>query len=346
VTDDFLRRTAERALGQARVVTPVLASTYQPGAGFRLESELTLATPWLTPSSRDTTAHLSVPARASAPDSRQPRPSPRESRVEVPETVETGPPAAAPHPGPSPSVQVEQPVDDPEPTLSPLAREQPPARHPSVPPAPTRAVPSPVERPPLPTAEPAPTLGPVEELRSASESVPTPAEPPVSIAEPTLSALDELQPEAFGRDAAAAEPTPVFAASQPRETITRPPGRRRADRSEPPAGPQTEWPEPTLDAAPAMQPTVSRKTVASEAPAARADSPVSLSPWSLPPTASRRLDSEPRRADDPDSQPVRVTIGRVEIRGDSPAPAPPAPPEPSRPALTLDEYLRTRGGIV
>lgn len=45
----------------------------------------------------------------------------------------------------------------------------------------------------------------------------------------------------------------------------------------------------------------------------------------------------------PQPEPVRVTIGRVEVVA-PPAPAPaPAPDPPGAPRLSLDEYLRTRG---
>jgi hypothetical protein len=45
-----------------------------------------------------------------------------------------------------------------------------------------------------------------------------------------------------------------------------------------------------------------------------------------------------------DGAPIQVTIGRVEVRAPA-AQAPPQPPAAGAPALSLDEYLRTRGGI-
>jgi hypothetical protein len=47
---------------------------------------------------------------------------------------------------------------------------------------------------------------------------------------------------------------------------------------------------------------------------------------------------------EPDPEPVRVTIGRVEVVAPPPAPVA-APPSPTAPRLSLDEYLRTRGGL-
>ena len=46
----------------------------------------------------------------------------------------------------------------------------------------------------------------------------------------------------------------------------------------------------------------------------------------------------------PSAPTVRVTIGRVEVRAIQPSPEPPTPSAPRGPRLTLDDYLRERGG--
>jgi hypothetical protein len=48
---------------------------------------------------------------------------------------------------------------------------------------------------------------------------------------------------------------------------------------------------------------------------------------------------------EPEPEPVRVTIGRVEVVAQSPPPPVPAPAATAAPRLSLDEYLRTRGGL-
>jgi hypothetical protein len=319
VSDDFLRRTAERALGRATVVTPVLASTYQPGAGFGLEAELALATPWLAPSHRNLPAALSRPGLAPAPDEQLPRPSPRES-------VEVGS-------APAPSAPVDPPAD-PEPTLSPLA----PGQRAAGPNAPTEAVqtsPEPVRAP----AKPKPVAG----VRPPAGAVPTSTDSPAATGEPTLGTREGPRPQALEPDAAPADLPPSLAALRPGTNVAHRMGPRRADRSEPAAAPENEpVSEPTLDAAPAVR-TAAARMVAAEPESARTHSPIRPSSRRPAPIPRRYGEDVSQPADDP--APVRVTIGRVEIRGDSTRPDPPEPSAPSGPALPLDEYLRTRGGI-
>jgi hypothetical protein len=77
---------------------------------------------------------------------------------------------------------------------------------------------------------------------------------------------------------------------------------------------------------------------------------VPTSPAYDPRPPDRPLVVETRRPATPEGelgeQSVHVTIGRIEVRAPAPQ-APPAPvPQPERtPTLSLDEYLRTRGGI-
>jgi hypothetical protein len=333
VTNDFLTRTAARALGQATVVTPLLASTYQSGAGFGLESELTLATPWLAPPRQDTAAPWSSPASTSLPDRRQPRPSAQEPRVAEPQAVETPTADAQPDLDIAETAQVEPPAGDQEPTLSPLRRGQQPAR--PAPPVRTEASTSPVQTP-LTPAEP--TLGSLEELRPPTEPVPAAPESALPAEEATPGVPEnafEPPPDAPGL------PNPANAGPPPKPTAPPRAGRRGADHIERATGPEAERRrEPTLDVA-GVGPAPAR--IVADAMPARADAALLLLPRRSAPTPKRRAEPDVRAAED--SPPVRVTIGRVEIRADSPRPAVPAPPPPSGPTLPLDEYLRTRGGI-
>jgi hypothetical protein len=339
MSDDFLTRTAERALEQATVVRPVLASTYQAAAGFGLESEVTLATPWLAPPKLDPAALSPRPERAPATQERLPRPSVPEASASEPEAIQTAPEDDPAAPVSTPTARVELPPEDAEPTLSSLT----PEHQPTGPiPAASPEVVRPRPEPRVPRAEP--TLEAAEPLSVTRGEDPTPAEPQPTAAEPTLGSLEELAPpfEEPGAVRPAQSPRgPDAARSNP--TAPRPPGRIRVDRVEPAAGREVDrLPEPTLDATPAAQPTTAR-IGATDAIPSRPDSPAHLSLSRPSPSPNRRLDGEPQQADV--SSPVHVTIGRVEIRGDAPAPTPPAPTPSSRPALPLDEYLRTRGGI-
>jgi hypothetical protein len=321
MTSDFLKRTGERALGQATVMTPLLASTYQPGGGFGLESALTIAMQWPAPADPGAVLPPPRPARASVPDARLPRLSP-------PEPIETRPAGPSADPGPSlpapapPSSHVELPTDESkpksvrergaEPMVTPLAREERGAR-------------------PITSAPP---------RQGTARVAPSLAEPPLPAADPTLAAVEALRPLSVEQDAPASQPpAPAFEAPRPG---TRTPQRSAARRPEAAANADTERElQPTLDAVRTMRPT-SARVVAAETARTLGSASAPLPLLRLPPTPSRRLDPDSQRADD--SPPVRVTIGRVEIRGDSPPPPPPSSP-PSRLALTLDEYLRTRGGV-
>lgn len=328
MSDDFLTRTAERALGQATVVTPVLASTYQAGAGFGLESEVTLATPWLAPPELDAATH-----------ERLARPSVPEASASEPDAIQT---AAGDDPAASvstPTARVESPPEDGEPTLSSLTPEHQPTG--PIPAASPELVRAPAE-PRVPRA--APTLEATEPLSVTRGEDPTPAEPQPTAVEPTLGSLEALPPPS-GKPVAVPAPQSRRGpdAAQSNTTAARPAGPIRVDPVEPTAGREADrLPEPTLDTTPAAQPATAR-TGATDAIPSRPDSQVGLSLSRTSPSPNRGLDAEAQQADV--SSPVHVTIGRVEIRGDAPAPPPPASIPSSRPALPLDEYLRTRGGI-
>ena len=62
------------------------------------------------------------------------------------------------------------------------------------------------------------------------------------------------------------------------------------------------------------------------------------------PTAARASRREPTRPNESHVEPpiIRVTIGRIEVRAETPTPPPRKTPSPSRPKLTLDAYLKER----
>jgi hypothetical protein len=206
----------------------------------------------------------------------------------------------------------------------------------------------------IPPSREGPSLGATSPRRQPPLAVPAlPAEHPADEApEP---------PPSRGRRTAARPSLPRGQKEPPRihlharSPVIPEPHRRRAGRvGEPAPEPADEHPaegrelEPTLGP-PAIQAREPERLARPPAPARRRDSPTAPTQRAPLvdelPTPPRLLPAPSWSARDEPS-PVQVTIGRVEVRAPAPppAPVPAAAPDPG-PALSLDEYLRTRGGV-
>ena len=279
---DFLSRLADRALGQAPLVDPLVRSWYDPAP--ELETHETFAAPL---------------------------PGPRaESAAAPPETALA--PARAVG------------------TVDPAA----PAEAPAVPvPVPVRV---PVEAPPR-RGRRGGAPSPAEATSSAGEGDRVPA------ANPPLEGRSQTQP------AAMPPPPRVESPRRPRATGVRPPApsaraprAAEGDADQPdhrPGRAEALFPEPAAEQRPAGgEQSVPRARQLDAPPATVRSQLASVRAVEAAPSQGR---SEPA-----ESSAVHVTIGRVEVRAPQAPPplAPPPAPEP-RPGLTLDEYLRTRGGV-
>jgi len=277
--NNFLSRLADRALGQAPLVDPLVRSWYDPAS--ELEARETFTAPLPEPRAESASA-------------------PPETAVAPARAVGTVDPAA---PAAAPPVPVRVPVEAP-PRRGRRGSTLPRAEAP-------RAG---GESDRLPTAEP-PAEG-----RSQRQPVATP--PPPRVESPRRRRATGARPsEPPARALGAAEGD----ADQPDER----PGRLQA----PP-------PEPAVAA---QRPAAREQPVSAARRRGAHSSPV------RPQLASvRAAEAAPAqgRSDSAEPPAVHVTIGRVEVRAPQapPPPVPPPAPEP-RPGLTLDEYLRTRGGV-
>jgi hypothetical protein len=298
---DFLSRLAERALGKAPVVEPLVRSRYEPVHELLSEEKAAPVVAAPAPPPPEAARPAAIQPRAGAP---RPAPAPHRGRAaaaaaEADETggvVERG--LALPSPG-GRAVKAEPPLARQtvvEPSLAP-----PPAAH----------------RAPAAGAEPAP-----RRRRSAA-------------------------PASGGQFQEVGETL---------ATVVAPPTRRRAERQ------PADVPLVPLGADPVEAASALARAPEVEGLPADRGSPVPLADVVAVPAdprerpGSRRTERVPARAGDPvqpraarraqpvPQQPVRVTIGRVEVVAEPPAPAPAPAPMPAY-RLSLDEYLRTRGGL-
>jgi hypothetical protein len=280
---DFLSRLADRTLGRAPFVDPLVRSRYVPALELEVDAEV-------SPS------FLPIPRRVDHDAAPPAGPAP---------TVDPEPVAAVLPAGTRP----------PEPTLAHLraqpGREAPPTAPETgasvevadVPPASRAAAPPAAAHPPA-VGPPHRTPRPVSRRREQSDD-----------RQPTVEPLP-------------AQPGPL-------------PGRRKLVSPEPTLGPSQAEAGPGAEAAPlerAFRVGVPRPADPAAAPPRALDAPEPFVP------APRRHAASSLALARYDPQPVHVTIGRVEVR--APAASPPPAPAPQRgPALSLDEYLRTRGGV-
>jgi hypothetical protein len=322
MSGDFLKRTAERALGQATVVTPLAASAYEPLAGFGADTEV-----WAPPAAEPERARpgqSAAPARPIRPVLPGERPQsalPSSSRLSGEEASPTDPAKAstpAVRRGFEGAADVEAPLEE----RSATRREEE-----------ASGVAAEVTQP----------------STSGVDAVPLHSEPPPTAPEPTLDIAEPRVPRLVG-DATRPRPPGAPSSQQPvREpTAQHEPPTKAAEAAEKSSGTRESEPEPAASAE-SLEPTLSpeaslRLPSLRTGQATPPDAGERPPAWSPPPPANSVLGLTTHRRDEP--PPVRVTIGRVEIRGEA-APTPPLPaaPPPSQPALSLDEYLRTRGGV-
>lgn len=226
----------------------------------------------------------------------------------------------------------------------------------AVAPRPTHTVPAPVRtpaqlpsRPPQdeqPSANARATTVPHEAprvdstiriMRDGALARPVPARSPTAFA-PTPTALRPASPPPAPPDAARARRRPALE----RETVVPP---RRA--AEPPAVAPVAHKRPVARADTVTTPAPPKSTAAPAAPAATPPRPPPPPAFAPRNTARRQAATALQPAPRPavrELPPIEVTIGRIEVRAVAGAPGAPRGTPNATPRLSLDEYLRDRGG--
>lgn len=359
---DFLTRLAERALGVASVVQPLIVSRFAPGPALvgeappGLEQEEAVESAGEGTQERETLKDVSPPASPppilvseGAPPSVMPNPPQRE-------TPDIGPPLRR---------HIEPNIDESESTSSLVA------------PTPYRAVPdtaSPTDHrvepdveeedqgPALPVLQGVPSVvtptasqRPTPETRSASsrraESGPMePAEARPSQRRVGPQALETSMP--IPRPVGS-EGSPVGERSMGGFPTRLEPPVEEEDGPSPPPEPSPGIPKDVSGSQRTSKPSRPERRQVPEAPPSTTYPQRSLVPRVLRPNIAARREPARSRPDEqgvalpelPSSPPtVRVTIGRVEVRAILPPTSPPPriPPARRGPALSLDDYLKQR----
>ena len=298
---DFLTRLADRALGRAAPIDPLIRSRYASGQELEAYDE------------------VATPRGGRAPQGR------REAVRALVATESTKPPGPAAVRGARATARYQSP-----PAIIP-AVDGPRARPGAAPPQAAAASPPaapalPGATVPLRTAAPLPIVAPLPDTAPRPDAVPrTPAR--------RTPGVDDRRPPQRPQSQAA------------------PPGDEPGGRPAPPAAADV-----SSAAAPAATAAETPAVLGNARSAARAESrraellgasarATQTVRETLAPTAALERSRAIRPVVSEEQPPVHVTIGRVEVRAPAAAPPPAAAPTPTRPALSLDDYLRTRGGV-
>ncbi|MCC6444421.1 MAG: hypothetical protein IT210_13330 [Armatimonadetes bacterium] len=283
---DFLTRLAERALGLAPTVEPVIAPRFAPGPGFEPEEQEPM--PVFEEQSIE-----------------PPRQDDAASRLPDPPALRNSPFAPAPlRPEPEPAAATEESAS------SEATRPQPMSADVRI------YAPDRQSAPLLPLPE-APTVADISSQSAGMSQVSAPI--PTAPIEPLPQAP---QAQNVGQAQSIQERQAV-------KTILPYEAQVTVDTIQP--RPRTEGHEPLVAEEPAPGP---------------------IRPLPVHPVAARpQVSSPPERAagrdapaDESGPPPIRVTIGRVEVRAVFPPPRPKAEPAKSGPALSLEDYLKQRSG--
>ncbi|MBV9786845.1 MAG: hypothetical protein JOZ51_01635 [Chloroflexi bacterium] len=307
---DFFTRLAERTLGLANTIQPVLPSRFAPGApgiaaGMEVEQELTIEESTPQPSQQKRSTSRSI-----------------EATVEQQRT-----PAQPPHDQQSATrVVVHQPDQPPAPTVERAAPAQP------------RRDPAPVDRPSH-TAPPAETSHLIE--RHAESAQPTMR----SSAPAAQSDAQRFAPAAHqGEHPRLVDaPAPSLRSNEQRTSLE-----RQTTLTEPAAQalPSDERHDPGEPRATLLPLTDERQVPYAQRrdSTAPAERPELVEREQNPPRAS----ATPRTIEPSATQAgpqIHVSIGRIEVRAVTPPPAPAARPAPTpTPRMSLDDYLRSQNG--
>ena len=334
---DFVTRLAERTMGAAPIVRPVIAPKFAPEPdGLRTahtqgdEPDLTThrfgqAPPTSDAPVPDHTAALQDDADGTTPARRTekgPRPS-----------VDPAPPERDSDPGPTRRGAIPDVTDRPQ--RGRLARTDPPDLDAGF------------ER---------------EDLVDAFRLVPEPARSasgpqPARSGEPRFPrspAVTEGRPQGSPRPVTEDRPSPEDGSG----TLHRvePVAKRPPKPEGPPSGPSTTEDGPGEQATPRSTASLAEPGPAAASPPEAANAPEGASaglsvvvPRTIPEGLERRQERGPRggRPPEPPAPTIRVSIGRIEVRANTPPPAPsPRRERAARPAPppSLDDYLKQRGG--
>lgn len=307
---DFFTRLAERTLGLANTIQPVLPSRFAPGApgidaGMEVEQEQTIEASTPQPSQQA----RSTPRSIDAPVEEQRTPAqPQQNRQSAPRAV------------------VHQPDQAPAPTVERAAPAQP------------RRDPAPADRPSH-TAPPAETSHLIE--RHAESAQPTVR----SSAPAARSDAQRFAPTAHQEERPRLVDAP---APSLRSSEQRPPLERQTLSTEPssqtlPTSEQHDPGEPRATLLPLAddRQVPHAQRCDSTAPTER---PELVEREQNPPRAA----DTPRTIEPAAAQAgpqIHVSIGRIEVRAVTPPPAPPSKPTPApTPRMSLDDYLRSQNG--
>ncbi|HEX2739209.1 MAG TPA: hypothetical protein VHM69_02085 [Rubrobacter sp.] len=361
---DFVTRLAERAMGTAPVVQPLIASMFAPEPdGGLMEPEDETAT---VPEVQDLTPRAQTP-----PETPMPVPDEAAPQNEEPDTGVTplsNAPGAAPSARPAPSKQTPasgqedlDATDTPGPPMRPRTGEPGPLEtgmesmqedrqtSSSIPPTPIAPgpgsgtsfpeAPDPSGRQVLPGIRPR-----RESLTTTADGRNPPPAPRFESAPRVESAPERRDVEETSRRLVPKDsPSSSYAADY---------GRQRAMLS-----PTTELAEPVrvTDEAPAPPPGAGDPLETSEvtkveivqAHRAVQGAATVVVPRIVRHQPDQREESGPREASvlapEPPAPTIKVAIGRIEVRSVTP-PAPPRRETPARPPLSLDDYLAQRNG--
>ena len=345
---DFVTRLAERAMGAAPIVRPMIAPKFAPepdgpltdptsgNEPFPEEPNLVMYERILraAPPSETLVSNHTATTRNDADD------TPPAQRT----TGDPGPPAGPAPPerdsGPAPRGTAPDATDSRERDRGPLRNDPPVAdagfgsEDPGYAPSP---VPDPARRP----SDPGP--GPSAERRSrrpVTRRRPQGPHRPVADDRPLREGGSETPHHV--------EPAPARRGA-PEKTRHPKPERPPSIPSATEEGPS--WPGTARPTVPLAKPAATPPREAANAPAGAQAALPAVVPKTIPEGIQQQGERGPMGTRRPEPEPpaptIRVSIGRIEVRAVTPPP--PAPPRrervgPSSPPLSLDDYLKQRGG--
>ncbi|HEX6288334.1 MAG TPA: hypothetical protein VFZ66_04045 [Herpetosiphonaceae bacterium] len=310
---DFLTRLAERALGLAPTIQPVLPSLFAPGA------------PPIDSAAIETEIEAAVEQHAPR------RPRPRRGVFATPddEAADDEPAASSPpvdrHSSPRPQQSARAATIEPLAGTSQESALRPDERHRiGVEPAAERtaqALNIPLARTPA-AAEPRATSPAASIERAADRAIhriePIDSAAPGDDGPSTRVPLDAAQPPEAPRPRPAEDRTPRV---QPRQERT------------------------TLLPAPPAQPTTIRPAQRERAEGLPTVAPIIRETRERATTGGQSALSASEQPAAPPTQHIHVSIGRIDVRAVTPtAPPAPRPSAPSAPKMSLDDYLRAQKG--
>jgi len=341
---NYLNNLVAKSLNQTEVVQPRLASLFEPlprspgsvaGQAFNIEQLIGTAT------SEEAEFEAQSRERISTVLPSEP---PRERRSRTPDLRS---PPITPHP-----------LSNPFPTEE--TSPAPPPYQPSSAPVQTTVTPLSVSSNPLPTEETSPTPLPYQPSSAPVQTIVTPLSirgeqlpPPSASLEPfpaNREASDANEPRHPTEQARlpVLEPTviessvsePIVSSKEPSPTAELPPELFFLQKTNPVVSKASALPNQPLVPAPAELTAIPGST---STPAS--STAVSVGNLQIAPSVKSLAQDFMEGGDTPQPSPtIQVTIGRIEVRATPPPATSLAKSRPASPAMSLEEYLRQRGG--